>query len=252
MEKNVITLNHLNFRYDEMQDWKDTQVLEDVALQIDPGEHVGLIGSNGVGKSTLLKLLVGILPAQPGQITVCGLEMNRANLKEIRRRIGYIFQDSDSQLFMPTVYADVAFAAENYGLPLEEVRRCTQEALERVHMQAYAQRPVYRLSGGQKKLAAIAGILTLHPELILMDEPSAALDPKNRRNLIGILNGLPCALLIASHDLDFIYETCTRVVLLHEGKVAADGPAEKILADKTLLEQCDLELPLMMQPLPEK
>ena len=252
MEKNVVTLNHLNFCYDESQDWKDTRVLDDISFAIGAGERIGLIGSNGVGKSTLLKLLVGILPAQPGQIAVCGLEMNRANLKEIRRRIGYVFQDSDSQLFMPTVYADVAFAAENYGLPQEEVRRRTQEALELVHMQDYAQRQVYRLSGGQKKLAAIAGILTLHPELILMDEPSAALDPKNRRNLIHILNSLPCAKLIASHDLDFIYETCDRVVLLHQGKVAASGPAAEILCNGALLEQCDLELPLMMQGLPKK
>lgn len=120
MEKNVVTLNHLNFCYDESQDWKDTRVLDDISFAIGAGERIGLIGSNGVGKSTLLKLLVGILPAQPGQIAVCGLEMNRANLKEIRRRIGYVFQDSDSQLFMPTVYADVAFAAENYGLPKEK------------------------------------------------------------------------------------------------------------------------------------
>ena len=173
--------------------------------------------------------------------------MERKNLAEIRRKVGYIFQDSDSQLFMPTVRADVAFAAENYGYPPEEVAVRTRRALAAVHMEHCADRPVYRLSGGQKKLASIAGILTLDPALILMDEPSAALDPRNRRALIGILNALPCAKLIASHDLDFIYDTCDRVLLLHHGQLAADGPAREILRDKALLERCELELPLRWQ-----
>ena len=138
-------------------------------------------------------------------------------------------------------------AAQNYGYPPEEVAARTRRALQQVHIEDCADRPVYRLSGGQKKLASIAGILTLDPELILMDEPSAALDPKNRRNLIEILRSLPCAMLIASHDLDFIYDTCTRVVLLHEGSVAADGPSERILQDGDLLARCDLELPLRFQ-----
>lgn len=125
--------------------------------------------------------------------------------------------------------------------------RRSHRALQQVHIEDCADRPVYRLSGGQKKLASIAGILTLDPELILMDEPSAALDPKNRRNLIEILRGLPCAMLIASHDLDFIYDTCDRVLLLYEGRIAADGPAEEILHDGALLADCDLELPLRFQ-----
>ena len=131
--------------------------------------------------------------------------------------------------------------------PPEEVAVRTRRALAAVHMKHCADRPVYRLSGGQKKLASIAGILTLDPALILMDEPSAALDPRNRRALIGILNALPCAKLIASHDLDFIYDTCDRVLLLHHGQLAADGPAREILRDKALLERCELELPLRWQ-----
>lgn len=222
-------------------------VLQGITLSIAPGERVGLVGCNGVGKSTLLKLLVGILSMQQGTLEVSGLAMQRENLASIRRKVGYIFQDSDSQLFMPTVAADVAFAAQNYGYPPEEVAARTRRALQQVHIEDCADRPVYRLSGGQKKLASIAGILTLDPELILMDEPSAALDPKNRRNLIEILRSLPCAMLIASHDLDFINDTCTRVVLLHEGSVAADGPSERILQDGDLLARCDLELPLRFQ-----
>ena len=148
---------------------------------------------------------------------------------------------------MPTVGADVAFAAENYGYPPEEVAARTRRALAQVQMEGLADRPIYRLSGGQKKLASIAGILTLEPELILMDEPSAALDPRNRRNLIRILNELPSAKLIASHDLDFIYDTCDRVLLLHEGRLAADGAAQDILRDAALLDRCELELPLRFQ-----
>lgn len=242
--ESILTMQDLTFCYDGHN---AAPVLQDINLNIASGQRVGLVGCNGVGKSTLLKLLVGILPMQQGTLEVAGLAMQRENLASIRREVGYIFQDSDSQLFMPTVAADVAFAAQNYGYPTEEVAARTHRALQQVHIADCADRPVYRLSGGQKKLASIAGILTLDPELILMDEPSAALDPKNRRNLIEILRGLPCAMLIASHDLDFIYDTCDRVVLLHEGRIAADGPAEEILHDGALLADCDLELPLRFQ-----
>ena len=239
----ILAMRDLHFCYEG----HTAPVLQGVTLSIAPGERVGLVGCNGVGKSTLLKLLVGILSMQQGTLEVSGLAMQRENLASIRRKVGYIFQDSDSQLFMPTVAADVAFAAQNYGYPPEEVAARTRRALQQVHIEDCADRPVYRLSGGQKKLASIAGILTLDPDLILMDEPSAALDPKNRRNLIEILRSLPCAMLIASHDLDFIYDTCTRVVLLHKGSVAADGPSERILQDGDLLARCDLELPLRFQ-----
>lgn len=240
----ILAIRDLGFCY---EGHAAAPVLQGITLTLAPGERVGLVGCNGVGKSTLLKILVGILPMQQGALEVAGLSMQRENLAAIRRKVGYIFQDSDSQLFMPTVAADVAFAAQNYGYPPEEVAARTRRALQQVHIEDCADRPVYRLSGGQKKLASIAGILTLDPDLILMDEPSAALDPKNRRNLIEILRGLPCGMLIASHDLDFIYDTCSRVVLLHEGRVAADGPADRILRDGELLAKCDLELPLRFQ-----
>lgn len=239
----VLQMQGLGFCYEDHA----SPVLQALDLTVQPGQRVGLVGCNGVGKSTLLKLLVGILPLQQGSLEVAGYAMERKNLAAIRRKVGYIFQDSDSQLFMPTVAEDVAFAPRNYGYPPAEVEARTRHALEQVHLQALADRPVYRLSGGQKKLASIAGILTLDPELILMDEPSAALDPRNRRNLIGILRALPCAMLIASHDLDFIYDTCDRVVLLQNGQIAADGETAAILHDAALLEACDLELPLRFQ-----
>ena len=243
--ENIVQAQDLSFRYEGSPPGEE--VLSQLSFAITRGERVGLVGCNGVGKSTLLKILVGILPMQDGTLTIGGLTPTRKNLPEIRKKVGYIFQDSDSQLFMPTVWADVAFAAQNYGYPPGEVEARTRRALAQVQMESYADRPVYRLSGGQKKLASIAGILTLDPELILMDEPSAALDPRNRRKLIQILNALPCAKLIASHDLDFIYDTCGRVLLLHHGQLAADGSAKEILRDKALLEQCELELPLRFQ-----
>ncbi len=249
MKENVIEVAHLHFAYARKHEHKDALVLKNISFTAGAGERLGLIGANGVGKSTLLKLFVGLLEYQRnmGSVKLCGLDLCKDNLRELRKRIGYVFQDSDSQLFMADIYSDVAFAAQNYGYSEQEVHERVERALAQVHLQDLAKRQIYRLSGGQKKLVAIAGILTLTPELILMDEPSAALDAKNRRNLINILRSLPCTQVIASHDLDFIYETCDRVLLLHEGGIAADGAAQEVLRNKVLLEQCDLELPLMLQ-----
>ena len=163
----ILELQDLSFRYEG--GLPGEKVLDALTFAVAPGERVGLVGCNGVGKSTLLKILVGILPIQAGALTVGGLPMERKNLAEIRRKVGYIFQDSDSQLFMPTVRADVAFAAENYGYPPEEVAARTRRALAAVHMEHCADRPVYRLSGGQKKLASIAGILTFFATLNILN-----------------------------------------------------------------------------------
>ena len=156
----------------------------------------------------------------------------------------YVFQDSDSQLFLSTIYEDVAFAPRNYGLSPKEVEERVNAALQAVHIEDIKNKPIYKLSGGQKKLASIATILSMKPELILLDEPSVALDPKNRRNLIHILNELDVLKIIASHDLDFIYDTCERTILLADGKIVKEGKTEEILLNKELLEQNGLELPL--------
>ena len=224
----ILTLSHIQFQYPAFRPGQDpVPVLHDLSFSLESGEKVGLIGSNGVGKSTLLKLVVGLLPLQEGTLIVSGLPLTPQNLPAIRRKTGYVFQDSESQLFMPTVESDVSFALRNAGLSAEEVEGRTAAALEKVGMEELAQRQIYRLSGGQKKLTAIAGLLVQDPDLLLMDEPSAQ--------------------LIASHDLDFIWDTCDRVILLSDGWIQEDGPAHEVLSNQALLESCGLELPLRLQ-----
>lgn len=241
---NILEIENLSFAYGNLRGNSQKSVLNNMNLSIENGESVGLIGENGAGKSTFLKLLTGLLDMQEGKVRVSGLEMKKENLRNIRTEIGYVFQDSDSQLFMSTVYEDVAFAPRNYGKSEEETKKAAMSALSKVHMEDKKDRQIYRLSGGEKKLAAIATVLAVGTKLMLLDEPSVALDPKNRRNLIHILNELPGAKIIASHDLDFVYDTCKRVILLSGGRIAADGGAKEILTDRELLEGHGLELPL--------
>ena len=241
---NILEIENLSFAYGNLRGNSQKSVLNNMNLSIENGESVGLIGENGAGKSTFLKLLTGLLDMQEGKVRVSGLEMKKENFRKIRTEIGYVFQDSDSQLFMSTVYEDVAFAPRNYGKSEEEIQTAAMSALRQVHMDDKKDRQIYRLSGGEKKLAAIATVLAVGSKLMLLDEPSVALDPKNRRNLIHILNELPGAKIIASHDLDFVYDTCKRVILLSGGKIAADGGAKEILTDRELLEGHGLELPL--------
>ena len=237
----VLKIEDLHFSYEKGQ-----EVLCGVNLTAKDGESIGIIGANGIGKSTLMKLLVGLKLDYTGTLEVAGHPVKRENLNHIREHIGYVFQDSDSQLFLSTVEEDVAFGPSNYGLSDEEVERRVREALEKVHMTELRKRHNYNLSGGEKKLAAIATILSMEPDIIIMDEPSIALDPRNRRNLIGILNEIKALKIVTSHDLDFIMDTCNRVVLLDEGRIIADGDAKEILEDKELLESHGLELPLSL------
>ena len=231
----TLEIENLSFAYGNAP-----PLFQGLSLRVD--ETVGLIGANGAGKSTLLKLLVGLEQGYGGSVKVHGHEARGKGLREIRKRTGYVFQDSDSQLFLRTVREDVAFGPRNQGRP--DWERVAAEALERTGLTGLESRNVYQLSGGEKKLAAIAGVLAMGAETLLLDEPSAALDPANRERLIDILNALPGVKLIASHDLDFIYDTCGRVVLLSHGRIAADGPANTVLRDRALLEAHGLRLPL--------
>ena len=236
----MIEFRNVSFSYE-----KDIPVLQDLSFRIGDGESVGLIGANGAGKSTLMKLLLGLLQGQ-GEILVDGLAVSKASLPEIRRRLGFVLQNSDHQMFMPTVYEDMIFAPLNYGVSREETERRVDAVLEQLGLTALKHRHNHKISGGEKRMAAIATVLAMEPEVILMDEPTSALDPYNRRIVINTIRSLSQTRLIASHDLDMILDTCDRVILLSQGRIAADGPAREILRDRALLEAHRMELPFCL------
>ena len=242
---NILEIENLRFAYPGIRKGDTAhEVLSGISFTVEAGESIGLIGANGEGKSTLLKLICGLLEADSGTIRVCGAELSKDSLRAIRREIGFVFQDSDSQLFCNTVYDDVAFAPRNYGFSPQETEESVDQALTAVHLAHLKNRPVYRLSGGEKKLASIATVLSVRSKLLLLDEPSIALDPRNRHHLIDVVNTLSCAKLIASHVLDFIYDTCPRTLLLSQGTIPFIGDTRQILRDKNTLEAHSLELPL--------
>lgn len=221
--------------------------LRGVSFALQAGTTVGLIGSNGAGKSTLLLHLNGVLQGSSGEVLVHGLTVSASNLIEVRRQLGMVFQDADDQLFMPTVNEDVAFGPRNMGLSEAEVQRRVAQALATVGASHLTSRAPYRLSGGEKRAVAIAGVLAMTPRVVVMDEPSAGLDPAARRRLIDLLKGFEHTQLIATHDLDLVQEVCSRVLVMREGLVEADGTPEAIFADGDLLARCHLELPLSRQ-----
>lgn len=238
----MIEMKEVSFSYTNK-----IQVINNVNLKIKENESVGIIGANGAGKSTILKLLVGLELEYEGEILIENIKVERKTLTEIRKKIGYVFQDSDSQLFMPTVYEDVAFVPKNYGLSEIEIDRRTMEALEKVGIAKLKDRTIYSLSGGEKKLASIATVLTMRPEILVFDEPTVALDPRNRKRFIETVNLLNNNIkIITSHDLDLIYDTCDRTILIADGKIIKDGNTKEILNNKELLENNGLELPLSL------
>ena len=198
-----------------------TQVLRELSFSIQDGEQAGLIGANGAGKSTLMKAALGLVP-YTGSITVDGLPVTRENLPAVRRKLGYVLQDADNQMFMPTVLDDMLFGPMNYGLSREEAERQADETLASLRMEHLKLRHNHKMSGGEKRMAAVAAILAMKPDMLLMDEPSTALDPRNRRTLIRVLRARPETKLIASHDLDLVLETCRRVLLIADGTLAAE------------------------------
>lgn len=236
----MIEFQNVNFAYDA-----DHPVLRSINLTIQDGEAVGIIGANGTGKSTLMKLLLGLMPFD-GTITVDGLPVEKKNLAVIRRKLGYVLQDSDNQMFMPTVFEDMMFAPRNYGLTQQEAEARVDAVLAQLNLTDLKHRYNHKISGGEKRMAAIATVLTMEPEVIIMDEPSIALDPYNRRAVINAVKGLHMTRIIVSHDLDMILETCQRVVLMSGGQIVADGKTEDILRNKALLEANRMELPLCL------
>ena len=224
------------------------QALYGVDLHVHRGERVALLGPNGAGKTTLVLHLNGILEAGAGSVTVSGLPVTRENLAEIRRRVGIVFQDPDDQLFMPTVRDDVAFGPANLGLRGAELDRRVMTALDQVGMADFADRPPHHLSFGQRRRVAVATVLAMEPEILVLDEPSSNLDPASRRELAEILRALDVTVLMVTHDLPYAFELCPRSVVLSDGVVVADGPTYDILTDDALMAAHRLELPFGFDP----
>jgi cobalt/nickel transport system ATP-binding protein len=235
----TIRVEHLTYSYPG-----GPSALDGVTFAVAAGESVGLVGPNGAGKTTLFLCLSGVLPVKPGQVQLAGLDpANAAERRQLPARVGIVFQDSDDQLFNTTVFDDVAFGPLNLLLAPDEVRGRVAEALERVGLKGFEPRVPFHLSGGEKRRVALAGVLAMRPEILLLDEPSLHLDPRGRRELIRLINALPGTKIFAAHDLELILDTCGRALVLDGGRIIADGPARTLLADAALMEAHGLEVP---------
>jgi len=245
MSHHKLEVRSLHFSYPDGH-----EAVKDMSFTIHHGESVGIIGTNGAGKSTLLMLLMGVLFPDAGEVLVGDVHVTKKTLPMIRQRLGMVFQDPDDQLFMTTVYDDVAFGPRNYKLDEKEVESRVAKALELVGISHLKDRAPFKLSGGEKRSAAIASVLSMEPDVLIMDEPTAALDPKSRRRVISLLKSFEHTKIITSHDLDMVFETCKRIIVIKDGKIAADGTTEEILCNAELLDSCGLELPLSLQNCP--
>lgn len=240
--KKIIRVRNLDYIYPD-----GTKALKGMDLDIFKGESVGLIGPNGAGKSTLLLHLNGILKGRPGSVEVLGMKVEEKNLINIRQKVAIVFQQPEDQLFMPTVFDDVAFGPINAGYSKERVKGKVKEALKGVRMEDYEKRCSHHLSFGEKKRISLATVLSMEPEILILDEPTSNLDPRARRHLIKLLRNLNLTKIVAGHDLELILDICPRVILLNEGKIVANGGAKKILKDKSLMESHGLEVPLSLR-----
>lgn len=245
MSHHIVDVTDLHHIYGD-----GTPALQGISFRITHGESVGVVGANGAGKSTLLLHLNGCLLPQRGSLRIGDWPLTSKTLEHIRRTVGMVFQNPDDQLFMPTVFDDVAFGPLNMGLPTEEVEERVTEALSTVEASHLRDRPPYRLSGGEKRLAAIATVLSMSPNILVMDEPSSNLDPRSRRALINLLRTFTHTKIIATHDLDLVLDLCERTLVLGGGCVLADGPTTEILRNEAVLEAGHLEKPLRWQGCP--
>jgi cobalt transport protein ATP-binding subunit len=242
----ALEVRDLRFHYPD-----GSEALRGLDLRVDEGECVGLIGPNGAGKSTLLLHLNGILPEGGGRrdpaVFVFGQPVVAANLHAIRRAVGLVFQDPDDQLFCPTVFEDVAFGPQQFGLDPAEVRRVVAEALAQVGLAGFESRAPHHLSGGEKRRVCLAGVLACAPRILVLDEPTSTLDPRGRREVKALLQRLSATRIIATHDLELVVEVCSRAVVLDGGKIVAQGPPAELLADEPLMLAHGLERPHILQ-----
>ena len=241
MSKKIIEAYNISYKYPD-----GYRAIKNVSFYVREGEKLGIIGANGAGKSTMLKLLTGILSSENGEIIVNGILLNKKNLKEIRKKVGFVFQESDNQLFMNTVYDDIAFGLRSSKEDEEKIKLKIDKILEEFQIEKLKNKQIYKLSGGEKKVVAIAGIIVMNPEIILMDEVTAFLDPKSRRIVINLIKDLKETIVIASHDLDMILDVCDRVLVFNNGEIIQEGPTNSILSNKEIMEESDLELPLSL------
>jgi len=238
-EGDILQIQDLYFSYPDGH-----QALRGIDLSVCEGEKVALVGPNGAGKSTLMLHLNGIL-GENSSVSVAGLAVDKENLSMIRALVGLVFQNPDDQLFSPTVFDDVAFGPLHMGLPEEEVYKRVEKALADVHMKDFGDRLSHHLSMGQKKRISIATVLAMQPHILVLDEPSAGLDPRARRSLINFLKGLPITMLVSTHDLRMVEDIFPRMVIMDEGKIVADGSSRDLLQDEKLLEAHGLETPYL-------
>jgi cobalt/nickel transport system ATP-binding protein len=241
----MIEVKDLSYSYPD-----GTPALEGVSFEVRSGESVAVVGENGAGKSTLLLHLNGTFAGESGDVVVNGTRVDRSTFKAVRRMVGVVFQDPDDQLFMPVVGDDVAFGPVNLGLSPEEVERRVVEALSKVGALGLRDRHPHRLSAGEKRAVAIASVLSMNPAVLVMDEPTSSLDPRGRRTLIGLLKTFTHTKIVATHDLDFVLDLCERTIVLHRGRVLADGSTAEIFQNDALLKESRLERPLRMQGCP--
>jgi cobalt/nickel transport system ATP-binding protein len=245
MSHHIVEVKNLRHVYPD-----GTVALQDISFRITHGESVGIIGANGAGKSTLVLHLNGYLAPTSGSVIIGDFPISRGTLPAIRRSVGMVFQDPDDQLFMPTVFDDVAFGPLNLGLTDSDAEQCVMSALERVGAAHLKDKPPYHLSAGEKKRVAIATVLSMSPDILVMDEPTSGLDPFARRQLMRLLREFQHTRIFTSHDLDMVVEMCARVIVLKDGEVRADGLTNDIFSDDKLLAECRLEKPLSMQGCP--
>jgi cobalt/nickel transport system ATP-binding protein len=231
----MLKLNNVTVVYPDK-----TKAIDDITLTVSEGENIALIGENGAGKTTLLLAIVGILELSNGTIEVDGIQLGKKTVNEIRKKTGLVFQNPDDQLFMPLIYDDVAFGCRNFGMPEDEIKTRVDKTLEQLNINHLGSRSSLRLSGGEKRMAAIATVLAMEPSVLMLDEPTAFLDPKAKRTLIEILKKLNHTKIISTHDINFAAKVCDSVIILKKGKIAADG-IKDLLYNKELMTQCELE-----------
>jgi cobalt transport protein ATP-binding subunit len=241
----ALDVRDLRFRYGD-----GTEALRGVSFTVAPGESVGLIGPNGAGKSTLLLHLNGLLPESfngAGCVSVEGSPIARNNLRDIRRRVGLLFQDANDQLFCPTVLEDVAFGPRQLGLGASEVAHRVADSLAKVGLAGFERRVTHHLSSGEKRRACLAGVLACQPSILVLDEPTSSLDPRGRRELKELLRRIPLTKIVATHDLEIVVELCSRVIVLDKGTIAAEGPTAELLSNEELMLRHDLERPHILR-----